>query len=212
MAERIDPKRCHRRLDAPNPCAHHRRGQGHQCMRTNMHMRDRCCTIARLMSFARHVQRGSHVGRWLAARKGRRCHDAEPATYTGRVYNLLCPDLILTPEPCGVLERGLTMREPERTGYTPYKWQCFEQCYTTTSQHTTTHTRDTPFPSDRRYTKSHTSSFAPYVGARLQPRTAATPTAIWDLPFVPARYGAQFRGRWLGPRDFSLPLTGVTAH
>eukprot|EP00966_Prymnesium_polylepis_P069815 1623491-Prymnesium_polylepis.1 len=35
---------------------------------------------------------------------------------------------------------------------------------------------------------------------------------IWDLLFVPARYGAQFRGRLLGPRDCSLPLTGVTAH
>ena len=35
---------------------------------------------------------------------------------------------------------------------------------------------------------------------------------IWDLPFVPARYDAEFRGRLLGPRDFSLPLAGVTAH
>eukprot|EP00966_Prymnesium_polylepis_P294773 6807202-Prymnesium_polylepis.1 len=31
---------------------------------------------------------------------------------------------------------------------------------------------------------------------------------IWYLLFVPARCGAQFRGRLLGPRDFSLPLTG----
>jgi hypothetical protein len=35
---------------------------------------------------------------------------------------------------------------------------------------------------------------------------------IWDLPFVPARYGAQLRGRLLGPQGFSLPLTGVMAH
>eukprot|EP00966_Prymnesium_polylepis_P024517 564777-Prymnesium_polylepis.1 len=35
---------------------------------------------------------------------------------------------------------------------------------------------------------------------------------IWDLPFVPAWYGAQSRGRLLGPRDFSPPLTGVTAY
>eukprot|EP00966_Prymnesium_polylepis_P015515 358824-Prymnesium_polylepis.1 len=35
---------------------------------------------------------------------------------------------------------------------------------------------------------------------------------IWDFLCVPARYDAQFRGRFLGPRGFSLPLTGVTAH
>eukprot|EP00966_Prymnesium_polylepis_P017111 394604-Prymnesium_polylepis.1 len=40
-----------------------------------------------------------------------------------------------------------------------------------------------------------------YVGARFG-----------TLPFVPAQYGAQFRDRLLGPRDFSLPLTGATAH
>ena len=35
---------------------------------------------------------------------------------------------------------------------------------------------------------------------------------IWDLRSEPARYDAEFRGRFLGPRDFSLPLAGVTAH
>eukprot|EP00966_Prymnesium_polylepis_P064234 1489069-Prymnesium_polylepis.1 len=35
---------------------------------------------------------------------------------------------------------------------------------------------------------------------------------IWDFLCVPARYDAEFRGRFLGPRDFSLPLAGVTAH
>eukprot|EP00966_Prymnesium_polylepis_P313148 7235626-Prymnesium_polylepis.1 len=32
---------------------------------------------------------------------------------------------------------------------------------------------------------------------------------IWDFLCVPARYGAQFRGRLLGPRDFSLPPLGA---
>ena len=40
-----------------------------------------------------------------------------------------------------------------------------------------------------------------YVGARFG-------TCFACLP----RYVAQFRGRLLGPRDFSLPLAGVTAH
>ena len=35
---------------------------------------------------------------------------------------------------------------------------------------------------------------------------------ILDLLFVPARYDAEFRGRFLGPRELSLPLAGVTAH
>eukprot|EP00966_Prymnesium_polylepis_P256008 5914237-Prymnesium_polylepis.1 len=41
-------------------------------------------------------------------------------------------------------------------------------------------------------------------------RTCGCP--IWDLPSCPARYDAQFRGRSLGPGDFSLPLAGVMAH
>jgi hypothetical protein len=35
---------------------------------------------------------------------------------------------------------------------------------------------------------------------------------IWDFLCVPARYDGEFIGRLLGPRDFSLPLAGVTAH
>eukprot|EP00966_Prymnesium_polylepis_P074075 1719045-Prymnesium_polylepis.1 len=35
---------------------------------------------------------------------------------------------------------------------------------------------------------------------------------VWDLPSVSARYDVEFRSRLLGPRDFCLPLAGVTAH
>eukprot|EP00966_Prymnesium_polylepis_P195972 4541850-Prymnesium_polylepis.1 len=53
----------------------------------------------------------------------------------------------------------------------------------------------------------------PNIGhmAHARGRAAHSPICgcpIWDLPFVPAQYDGEFRGRFLGPRDFSLPLAG----
>eukprot|EP00966_Prymnesium_polylepis_P131321 3037193-Prymnesium_polylepis.1 len=53
---------------------------------------------------------------------------------------------------------------------------------------------------------------APLLAVSLHDIEAMWVPDFWDFLCVPARYDAVFRGRFLGPRDFSLPpLPGLTA-